>query len=68
MVDNGKDDKYHYQILVFTGNRRNAGTKSKVHFIVAGDDDETRVRTFADPQRKILQGGGIDAFVMSVPK
>ena len=40
----------------------------KVHFIVAGDDDETRVRTFADPHRKILQRGGIDAFAMSVPK
>ena len=87
MVDNRKQDKYHYQILVFTGNRKNAGTASKVrqthqferldkaasyanqvHFVVAGDDDETRVRTFSDPHRTILQRGGIDAFVMSVPK
>ncbi|CAF4886443.1 unnamed protein product, partial [Rotaria socialis] len=68
LPDNHNFDQYFYQILVFTGHRRNAGTKSRVHFIVAGDDDETQIRTFADPQRKILQRGGIDAFIMAVPK
>ena len=53
---------------MFTGHRKDAGTKSKVHFIVAGDDNETRVRTLADPQRSILNRGGIDAFIMAVPK
>ena len=33
MVDNHKGDMYHYQVLVFTGNRRNAGTASKVWHI-----------------------------------
>ncbi len=41
---------------------------SKIHFILAGDKDETSVRTFADPHRKILQRGGIDAFIMTVPR
>ncbi|CAM4949155.1 unnamed protein product [Rotaria socialis] len=68
LPDNHNFDQYFYQILVFTGHRRNAGTKSRVHFIVAGDNDETQIRTFADPQRKILQRGGIDAFIMAVPK
>ncbi|CAF1309622.1 unnamed protein product [Rotaria magnacalcarata] len=68
LPDNHKFDQYFYQILVFTGHRRNAGTKSRVHFIVAGEDDETQIRTFADPQRRILQRGGIDAFIMAVPK
>ncbi|CAF4233329.1 unnamed protein product, partial [Rotaria magnacalcarata] len=58
LPDNHKFDQYFYQILVFTGHRRNAGTKSRVHFIVAGEDDETQIRTFADPQRRILQRGG----------
>ncbi len=40
----------------------------QVHFVIGGDDDETSVRTFADPHRKILQRGGIDAFIMAVPK
>ena len=35
---------------------------------MAGDDDETRVRTLSDPQRPILGRGGIDAFIMAVPK
>jgi len=33
-----------------------------------GDNDETHVRTFADPHRTVLQRGGIDAFIMAVPK
>jgi polycystin 1L2 len=68
LPDNVKSDPYLYQLIVFTGQRRDAGTKSKVHFMVAGDDDETRVRTFSDPQRPILGRGGIDAFIMAVPK
>ncbi|CAF1690248.1 unnamed protein product, partial [Adineta ricciae] len=67
LPDNQPSDQYFYQILVFTGHRTHSGTNSKVHFILAGDDDETQVRTLADPHRKILQRGGIDAFVMTVP-
>ncbi|CAF0742236.1 unnamed protein product [Didymodactylos carnosus] len=68
LPDNLTADIYYYQIIVFTGLRKDAGTKSKVHFIISGDDDETGVRTLEDPNRTILQRGGIDAFVMSVPK
>ncbi len=68
LPDNQKSDQYFYQIIVFTGHRVNAGTESKVHFVLSGDDDETHVRTLSDPHRKILQRGGIDAFIMAVPK
>ena len=68
LLDNNPHDKYFYQILVFTGHRKDAGTKSKVSFLLAGDDDETSIRTFVDPQRPIFQRAGIDAFVVSVPK
>ena len=68
LPDNHPSDQYFYQILVFTGQRKDAGTKSKVHFVIHGDDDQTHVRTFADPHRQILQRGGIDAFIMAVPK
>ena len=40
----------------------------KVQFVLGGDDDETNVRIFFDRNRKILQRGGIDTFIMSVPK
>ncbi len=66
--DNYGADEYCYEIIVFTGHRRDAGTTSKVQFIIAGDEDETKVRTFSDRHRKILQRGGIDAFVMTVAK
>ncbi len=68
LSDNHKSDRYFYQILVFTGHRKDSGTKSKVHFILSGDNDDTQVRTFSNPHRKIFQNSGIDAFVMSVPK
>ena len=68
LSDNHQSDKYYYQILVFTGHRKDAGTKSKVHFVVWGNNDQTGVRTLDDPHRKIFQRGGIDGFVMSVPK
>ena len=68
LSDNCQEDQYCYQILVFTGHRKDAGTKSKVHFIICGDKDETQVRIFSDSKRKIFERGGIDAFIMTVPK
>lgn len=68
LVDNHKCDEYFYEILVFTGHRKDAGTKSNVYFILAGDDNETSVRRLADPHGKVLQQGGIDAFIMAIPK
>ena len=68
LPDNYKEDRYCYQIVVFTGHRKHAGTKSKVQFTVAGDEDEAKVRMFSDPKRKIFQRNGVDAFVMTVPK
>jgi hypothetical protein len=66
--DNYVEDKYCYEIIVFTGHRKDSGTKSKVQFLICGDKDETKVRTFSHENRKIFQRGGIDAFVMTVPK
>ncbi|CAF4044663.1 unnamed protein product, partial [Rotaria sp. Silwood2] len=68
LPDNLINDKYYYQIIVFTGFRKDAGTSSKVHFVISGDDEETGVRTFEDPHRQILQRGSIDSFILAVPK
>jgi hypothetical protein len=68
LPDNHPFDRYYYQILVFTGQRKDAGTNSNVHFILSGDHHNTQIRTFADPHRAILKRGGIDAFIMAVPK
>jgi hypothetical protein len=68
LIDNDKSDQYFYEILIFTGQRINAGTKSKVHFVLSGDQDETQIRRLDNSSRNILQRGGIDAFIMAVPR
>ncbi|KAL4239265.1 hypothetical protein ACF0H5_000082 [Mactra antiquata] len=64
---NDKQDKYYYEIMVSTGMRRGAGTDSKVHFVLSGEEEETEVRTFEDKKRKIFDRGNTDGFLMSVP-
>ncbi|CAF0777082.1 unnamed protein product [Adineta steineri] len=66
LPDNDKSDQYYYQIIVFTGQRANSGTQSKVHFILSSDNDETRVRTFSDPHRKIFQRVYVDDVLTSL--
>ncbi|CAF3967703.1 unnamed protein product [Adineta steineri] len=68
LVDNNKSDHYYYQILVFTGQRTNAGTDSKVYFVLSGDNDQTQIRLFSDPHRKIFQRRRINSFIIAVPK
>ncbi|KFM71583.1 Polycystic kidney disease protein 1-like 2, partial [Stegodyphus mimosarum] len=68
LLDNDVQDKYFYEIMVQTGFQYNAGTKSKVHFILSGEDDETEVRTFTDDQREVFKRGALNMFVMSVPR
>ncbi|XP_054724298.1 location of vulva defective 1-like [Uloborus diversus] len=68
LLDNDIKDRYFYEILVQTGFHFNAGTKSKVHFILSGEDDETDVRTFADKERTIFKRGAMNTFVMAVPR
>jgi hypothetical protein len=68
LPDNDPTSKYLYEVSVYTGDRDGAGTDSKVHFILSGDEDETEVRTFEDPNRKIFRKGAMDPFVLAVPR
>ncbi|CAF2117161.1 unnamed protein product [Rotaria magnacalcarata] len=65
--DNSRNDKYLYQLVVFTGMRANAGTKSKVQFILSGSEEETYARKLT-ADRRILSRGCVDSFIMAVPK
>ncbi|XP_047471507.1 polycystic kidney disease protein 1-like 2 [Penaeus chinensis] len=65
LPDNKVEDKYLYEVLVFTGNKKEAQTDSTVQFIVSGDRDESEVRTFGDEKRRIFRKGEIDVFVMA---
>ncbi len=66
MSDNYVEDEYCYEIIVLTGYRKDSGTKSKVQFIIAGDEDETKVQTFSRSNRPIFQRDGIYAFIMTM--
>ncbi|KAI3387632.1 hypothetical protein SNEBB_002249, partial [Seison nebaliae] len=65
LPDNRANDKYFYEIITFTGLRQNAGTESKVRFILSGDDDQTEIRLLEDSKRKMFQRGATDAFIMA---
>ncbi|XP_052071199.1 polycystin family receptor for egg jelly-like [Mytilus californianus] len=68
LPDNDPRDKYLYEIQVFTGSRKGAGTTAKVSFILTGEKEETSPRFLADEKRPVLQSSNIDGFVMAVPK
>ena len=53
LVDNRPDNDYFYKISVYTGLRQNAGTKSKVCFILSGDHGDTGVRVMDDGRGKV---------------
>nr|KAG5709464.1 hypothetical protein BaRGS_023146 [Batillaria attramentaria] len=68
LMDNDPKDKYYYEIVVVTGMRRNAGTDSKVFFILSGEEDETDVRQFTDSKRKIFRRGATNGFLMATTR
>ena len=53
MEDNLSSDKYHYQMTVYTGTKKQAGTTSKISFILSGDECDTGVRRLFDGKRKV---------------
>jgi hypothetical protein len=66
LVDNKLEDNYYYELIVFTGNRREAATDSVVRFKLSGDLAETNNRIFNHPDKEIFRRSGIDSFIMSV--
>lgn len=68
LPDNRLEDKYLYEILVFTGNKKEAQTDSIVQFVLTGETGETDIRTFGDEHRKIFQKGATDVFVLASEK
>ena len=53
---------------MFTGTSRGAGTTAKVSMIFAGLEEETPPRLLYDDKRQVLQSGGVDSFLMAVPR
>lgn len=68
LVDNNPTHDYYYEIIVFTGNRENSETDSRVRFILSGDSNDSGIRRMYDPNRKAFRSGGVDSFIMSTDK
>ncbi|KAK4307821.1 hypothetical protein Pmani_020454 [Petrolisthes manimaculis] len=67
LADNKPSDQYLYVLIVHTGHIPNAGTKSKVQFLIAGDWEESDVRTLneAVTSRPLLTRGSVDHYLMA---
>ena len=65
LPDNMSADCYIYEIIIMTGGQNQATCKSKVQFILTGEDDETDVRTFP---KMTFERGGIDSFVLATAR
>ncbi len=62
---NGDRTDNLYEIIVLTGNRRYAGTESKVCMMVTGEDEKSHVLQLRDKKRKLFQRGAVDTFIIS---
>lgn len=68
LLDNDPRDRYLYEVTVYTGSRSGSSTTAKVSMVFSGDEDETAPRLIYDDKRAVLQSGGVDGFVMAVPR
>ena len=53
LLDNDESDSYSYEIHVYTANKKNAGTDSRVYFILRGETGDTCVRCLEDGKRRV---------------
>jgi hypothetical protein len=67
-------NKYIYEIIVFTGSRKDAGTESKVSCIITSESTETDIIELKDSnpnmkkRRKVFNRAGVDSFLLALDK
>ncbi|KAI8497393.1 hypothetical protein Bbelb_246990, partial [Branchiostoma belcheri] len=67
LPDDNPHDQYKYEITVYTGTARKAGTRSRIAFLLCGQDADTGVRIF-DHRKDIFKAGSVKKFLMSTPR
>ena len=55
-------------VLFKSNHSFHTGTTAKVSMIFSGDEDETPPRLIFDDKKPVLERGGIDSFIMAVPR
>ena len=53
LIDNQPQDRYYYLVTVSTAMRPEAGTKSKVAFVLGGEECDTGIRVLDDGIRRV---------------
>ncbi|XP_071797014.1 polycystin-1-like protein 2 isoform X2 [Asterias amurensis] len=67
LPDNDPRHHYYYEITVYTGLKRNAGTTATVFLLIGGEQGDSAPRILRDPKRKVFQKGGVDTFLLASP-
>ena len=68
LADNRPGDRYRYEIAIWTGMRRNAGTRSEVNIILSGDKNDSDPRCLANPQNPGFGRASLEKFLLTSPK
>ncbi|XP_021356998.1 polycystic kidney disease protein 1-like 2 [Mizuhopecten yessoensis] len=67
LMDNNIDDTYYYMVTVYTGMRRDAGTTSRIGFVVSGSEADTGIRELYDGVRRDMGTATVNNFLMTTP-
>ncbi|XP_033737965.1 polycystic kidney disease protein 1-like 2 [Pecten maximus] len=67
LMDNNIDDTYYYMVTVYTGMRKDAGTQSRIGFVVSGSEGDTGVRELFDGVRREIGTATVNHFLMTTP-
>ena len=65
LPDNNPEDKFGYEVTVWSGYRAGSGTTSQVVIVLNGDEADSEPRTLRDLNRPILQRASVDSFLLT---
>ncbi|XP_066291033.1 polycystin-1-like protein 2 [Branchiostoma lanceolatum] len=68
LIDNDIRHSYHYQVAVYTGMRKDAGTRSNIGFVLSSEKGDTGTRRLDDKGKKVFDRGSVNNFLLSLPR
>ena len=68
LADNRPGDRYRYEIAIWTGMRRNAGTRSEVSIILSGDKNDSNPRSLVNPHSSGFTRASLEKFLLTTSK
>ncbi|XP_077977617.1 polycystin-1-like protein 2 [Glandiceps talaboti] len=68
LIDNNPEDNYHYEMIVNTGMRSGASTRSNISFKLTGEHSDTGTRVLKDNYGKKFAAGSVNRYLLSVSR